>query len=421
MGVNQSRNGVAKVTGIINLHLAMGKIGLPGSGPFSLTGQPNAMGGRESGYLAHQLPGYRQVANAAHRAEIEAFWNVPPGTIREEPGPHATDMFQRIADGTIKAIWIIGTNPLHSMPNVDLIERALERAELVIVQDAYATSSALRYADIALPAAQWAEQDGTFTASDRHVTLLNKAVDPPGEARPDWQLVQAVAQRMGLGDRLAYDSAAAIFDEFRQIAHHPASLDLRGIDHNRLRSGPIQWPCAAPDQPGAPRLYADRRFATPSGRARFHPAPFVPPAEQPDAEHPFWLATGRVLEQWHTRTRTAEVPRLNQKATASYLEMHPDDADALGLDDGQIVFVQSRRGQCTSTVQISDQIAPGTLWMPIHWDNGNPNRLTNPVFDPQSKQPELKACAVQITPVEATLVLQLPQRERVLVEQEQRR
>ncbi|HEX6288052.1 MAG TPA: nitrate reductase [Herpetosiphonaceae bacterium] len=414
MGVNQSRNGVAKVTGIINLHLATGKIGLPGSGPFSLTGQPNAMGGRETGYLAHQLPGYRQIANPQHRAEIEAFWDLPPGAIDPQPGPPAIEMFQRLADGTIKAIWIIGTNPLASLPHSAMVERALSRADLVIVQEAYATSATLRYADIVLPAAQWAEQDGTFTASDRHVTLLNKAIDPPGEARPDWQLVQAVAHRLGYGDRLAYPDAAAIFDEFRQIAHGDSPLDLRGVSHARLRAGPLQWPCPDDDHPGTPRLYGDGRFATPSGRARFHPASFVPPAEQPDIEHPFWLTTGRVLEQWHTRTRTSQVPKLNHKAAHSYVEIHPVDALALGLGDGDRVTLVGRRGDCTSILRISDQIAPGTLFMPIHWEDANPNRLTNPAIDPRSKQPELKACSVQLLPV-AELPTLAPQRERVRV------
>ncbi len=415
MGVNQSRNGVAKVTGIINLHLATGAIGMPGSGPFSLTGQPNAMGGRESGYLAHQLPGYRQVANPQHRADIETLWRLTPGTIDPQPGPPAVEMFERIADGTIKAIWIIGTNPLVSLPHLDTVERALGRAKLVIVQDAYRTSATLRYADVVLPAAQWAEQDGTFTASDRHVTLLNAAVEPPGDARPDWRLVQMVAQRMGFAEELGYLDAAAIYDEFRQIASGASPLELRGISHDRLRAGPLQWPCPTPDHPGTARLYENGRFSTPSGRARFHPASFVPPAEQPDGEHPFWLTTGRVLEQWHTRTRTRDVPKLNQRVLGSYIEVHPDDALMLGVNDRDCVVVSSRRGECTTIVHINEQIAPGTVFMPIHWEDGNPNRLTNPAVDPRSKQPELKACAVQLTPIAWTTTLRVPQRERMPV------
>lgn len=227
--------------------------------------------------------------------------------------------------------------------------------------------------------------------------------------------MQAVAQRMGFAEELAYLNAAAIYDEFRQIAHGASPLDLRGISHARLRSGPIQWPCPSEDHPGTVRLYENQPFAMPSGRARFHPASFVPPAEQPDAEHPFWLTTGRVLEQWHTRTRTREVPKLNQKITYSYVELHPDDAFALGVRDGDLVSVTSRRGACTSRVRISDMIAPGTLFMPIHWEHGNPNRVTNPAVDPRSQQPELKACAVQLTPVARTPLLRLPQRERALV------
>ena len=405
MGVNQSRNGVAKALGIINLHLATGKIGKPGCGPFSLTGQPNAMGGREVGYLAHQLPGYRLVANPQHRAEVEAFWGLPPGAISPRPGLPAVELFEALAAGTIKAIWIICTNPLTSMPNLDTVERGLRRAELVIVQDSYADSATLRFADIVLPAAQWAEQAGTFTASDRHITLLNQALEPPGDARPDWQLVQAVARFMGYGDRLAYRSAAEIYDELRQLTRGRHPLDVSGVSHARLRQGPIQWPCPDEAHPGTPRLYRDGRFATPDGRARFLPAEFVPPGELPDAAYPFWLTTGRVLEQWHSRTRTGQVPKLNQKATRSYVEIHPDDAAELAVMDGELVNLYSRRGGCTAVARFNPDIARGVLFMPIHWQDGNPNWATSPIVDPNSKQPELKACAVWLAPASRLLVV----------------
>jgi anaerobic selenocysteine-containing dehydrogenase len=415
MGVNQSRNGVAKVQGIINLHLATGKIGKLGCGPFSLTGQPNAMGGREVGYLAHQLPGYRQITNPAHRAEIEAAWGVAPGTIQPQPGRHAITLFEGLAAGEVKAIWIIGTNPMVSMPNLELVERALRRAELVIVQDAYRNSTTLQFAHIALPAAQWAEQDGTFTASDRHTTLLNKAVEPPGDARPDWQLVQAVAHQMGYGAHLPYQTAAEIYDEFRLLTRGRHPLDVSGITYERLRQQPIQWPCPALEHPGTARLYADGRFATPTGRARFQPAASVPPDEMPDAAYPFWLTTGRVLEQWHSRTRTGQVPKLNQQTIQSYVEVHPLDASRLGVIDGDQLVVASRRGGCITEVRLNEAITPGTLFMPIHWEDGNPNWATNPVFDPSSKQPELKACAVQVAPVGRPVVIARPRAQRVLV------
>lgn len=399
MGVNQSRNGVAKVQALINLHLATGQIGRPGCGPFSLTGQPNAMGGREAGYLAHQLPGYRRVNNPQHRAEVELFWGLPPGSISTQPGTPAIEMFNALASGAIKAIWIICTNPVVSMPDLEVVERGLRRAELVIVQDAYQNSDTLRFADIVLPAAQWAEQDGTFTTSDRHITLLNKAVDPPGDALPDWQLVQAVAQYMGYGKQLNYRSAAAIFDEYRQLTRGGYPFDISGVTHERLRRGPIPWPCPDETHPGTPRLYTDGRFATPTGRARFQAAAFVPPAELPDSEYPFWLTTGRVLEQWHTRTRTGQVPRLNRTHTRSFVEIHPLDAAQLGVNDGDLVNICSRRGDCTAEARINPEIARGTLFMPIHWQAGNPNWATNPACDPKSKQPELKACAVRMTPI----------------------
>jgi anaerobic selenocysteine-containing dehydrogenase len=405
MGVNQSRNGVAKALGIINLHLATGKIGRPGCGPFSLTGQPNAMGGREAGYLAHQLPGYRQVSNPEHRAEVEAHWRIAPGTIQAQPGAHATAMFEGLAAGTIKAIWIIGTNPLASMPNLALAEQALRRAELVVVQDAYSNGETLRFADVILPAAQWAEQHGSFTASDRHITLLNQAVAPPGDALPDWQLVQMVAQHMGYGKELPYTNASQIYDEFRQLSAGGHPFDIAGVSHARLRDGPIQWPCPDSTHPGSARLYADGVFATRSGRARFVPAEYMPPGELPDPQYPFWLTTGRVLEQWHTRTRTGQVPKLNQKHSGSFVEIHPDDAAELDVAEGDRVALFSRRGSCAASARLNPDIARGVLFMPIHWEDGNPNWATNPIFDSASRQPELKACAVRLVLVGEPLEL----------------
>jgi predicted molibdopterin-dependent oxidoreductase YjgC len=289
------------------------------------------------------------------------------------------------------------------MPNLDLVRRALHRAELVIVQDAYNNAETLRFADIVLPAAQWAEQDGTFTASDRHTTLLNKAVDPPGDALPDWRLVQAVARYMGYGEQLPYQSAAEIYDELRRTTRGGHPFDISGISHERLRNGPVQWPCPADEHPGTPRLYADGRFATPDGRARFRPAEFAPPGELPDAVYPFWLTTGRVLEQWHSRTRTGQVAKLNHKETGSYIEIHPDDAAQLDIADGEQVHLYSRRGGCTATARCSTDITRGVLFMPIHWQDGNPNWATSPILDSISKQPELKACAVWLAPANRLL------------------
>jgi anaerobic selenocysteine-containing dehydrogenase len=405
MGVNQSRNGVAKAQSIINLHLATGRIGKPGCGPFSLTGQPNAMGGREAGYLAHHLPGHRRVDNLAHRRQIEAAWGLEPGAISPTPGPDAQTMFGQLASGAIKAIWIIGTNPLHSLPNTAATRHALEQAELVIVQDAYSTSSLLPYADIALPAAQWSECSGTFTASDRHITLLNPAAPAPGDAQPDWWLLQSVAQRLGFG--LNYPDAEAIWDEYRALTSGGYPLDVSGVSYARLRSGPLQWPCPSEDHPGTERLYADARFATPDGRARCIPTALVEPAELPDAEFPFWLTTGRVLEQWHTRTRTATVPRLNQRHSGSFIEIHPDDAGRLGVGEGEALAVLSRRGACTAPVRLSAEIQRGCVFMPIHWDDGNPNAITSTAVDPLSLQPELKACAVRLAAVVELRLLNL--------------
>jgi predicted molibdopterin-dependent oxidoreductase YjgC len=217
---------------------------------------------------------------------------------------------------------------------------------------------------------------------------------------------------MGYAAGLGFPDAAAVYGELRGITRGVGALDLRGISHARLAAGPLQWPCPDAEHSGTARLYADRRFATPSGKARFGPASFVPPAEQPDDEHPFWLTTGRVLEQWHTRTRTGEVPRLNSKASGSWVEIHPDDALALGVGEGDRVLLTSRRGACATVARLVENIVPGTLFMPFHWAESNPNQLTNPAVDPRSKQPELKACAAQLTPLERPMTLTLPQRER---------
>ncbi|HYF64248.1 MAG TPA: molybdopterin dinucleotide binding domain-containing protein, partial [Herpetosiphonaceae bacterium] len=329
--------------------------------------------------------------------EIEAAWGLPAGAISPTPGPDAQAMFRQLADGAIKVIWIIGTNPLHSLPDTAAIRRALEAAELVIVQDAYATSSLLPYADVVLPAAVWSEVSGTFTASDRHVTLLNPAAPPPGDARPDWWLLQSVAQRLGFA--LDYPDARAIWDEYRALTRGRFPLDVSGISYERLSAGPLQWPCPDAEHPGAARLYEDRRFATPDGRARCAATPLVDPAELPDEEFPFWLTTGRVLEQWHTRTRTAAVPRLNQRAAGAFIEIHPDDAALLGVAEDEALAVLSRRGACTAPVRLSAEIKRGVVFMPLHWDEGNPNAVTSTAADPLSLQPELKACAVRLAPV----------------------
>lgn len=403
MGVNQSVNGTFASNAIINLHLATGQIGKPGCGPFSLTGQPNAMGGRDVGYMSHQLPGQRFIANPEHRAEMEKFWGLPADHLAPHPGYDTVRIFDAAACGEIKAIWIIATNPAASLPNLAAVRAGLERAELVIVQDAYAPTETSKYAHVLLPAAVNLEQAGTFCNSERRVSLMEQVVRPPGDARPDWWWVQEVAHAMGFFKGMSFRGAADIFDEFaRSTAGRPN--DQSAMHHTMLREkGPQQWPYPAMGKPSE-RRYTDHRFPTPTGKARFLAREFVELEERTSREFPLILTTGRVLNQWHTRTKTGQVAVLNKLDPAPFLQMHPDDALALGLHDRQHVAVTSRFGSATTFVRLDAEISPGVVFMPIHWNDlwahrSSCNEATSNLRDAISKQPALKAVAVSVTPV----------------------
>jgi anaerobic selenocysteine-containing dehydrogenase len=403
MGVNQTVAGTFTSNAIINLHLATGQIGRPGCGPFSLTGQPNAMGGRDTGYMSHQLPGQRMIANPEHRAQMERFWNLPAGHLQPHPGYDTVRIFDAAANGEIKAIWIIGTNPAASLPNLKNVRAGLEAADLVIVQDAYHPTETTRYAHVLLPAAVNLEQAGTFCNSERRVTFMQQVVQPPGDARPDWWWVQQVAQAMGLSKGMTFGSAADIFDEFaRSTAGRPN--DQSALHHALLRErGPQFWPSPAMGVPQA-RRYADGAFPTPSGRARFFARQHVEADERPSRAFPLILTTGRVLNQWHSRTKTGLVAALNRLDPAPYLQMHPDDAARLGLHDRQQVNVTSRFGSANTFLRLDADISPGVVFMPIHWNDlwargASCNESTSNVRDPVSKQPSLKAVAVNVTAV----------------------
>ncbi len=545
MGLNQSTVGVAKNTALMNLHLATGQVARPGAGPFSLTGQPNAMGGREVGGLAHLLPGYRSVARAEDRAEVAAAWGIPAEHLSPRPGLTAVELFEALAAGRVRVLWVICTNPAASMPELDLVERALRQAELVVVQDAYHPTETSRFADIVLPAAQWGERDGVMTNSERRITYLPKLVEPPGEALPDWQIGVRLARALGAGHAFPYDSAEAVFEEFKRLTRgRPA--DITGVSYARLRSeGPLQWPCpegagadapaaaasapaasapvgtppgepsqlgpgsagpaalsattpgrraeaaagratalssrlsgdpgrgrapgeavamgagsaeraadrapedavrapgtsagiradgrppaigegaggggeegagqstgrpaAAPGSrsrhPGTARLYQDRRFATPDGRARFVVSEHAAPHEEVSTAYPLILTTGRLKNQWHTMTRTGKVEALLKGAREPFLEMNAADAARLGIRDAAFVEVASRRGKAVVQVRVTEEIAPGTCFMPFHWgrESGHykaANNLTVRAFDPVSKEPELKFCAVRVAPAD---------------------
>ncbi|MEV7977893.1 molybdopterin-dependent oxidoreductase [Streptomyces sp. NPDC086519] len=419
MGLNQSTHGTWNTNALVNLHLATGKICRPGSGPLSLTGQPNAMGGREMGYMGPGLPGQRSVLVDADRAFVEEQWGLAPGTIRPDGvGKGTVEMFQKMADGQIKACWIICTNPVASVANRRTVIEGLEAAEFVVTQDVFADTETNAYADVVLPAALWTETEGVLINSERNLTLARPAADPPGEATADWRLIAGVARAMGFEDGFSYASAEEIFEEIKRFHNPQTGYDLRGVTYDRLRTAPVQWPAATADGPDRnPVRYRNPdgslTFATASGRAVFHARPHVDPAEMPDDDYPFVLNTGRLQHQWHTLTKTAKVAKLNKLDPGPFVEIHPEDAAALGLADGDSVEVASRRGRAVLPAVVTDRVLPGSCFAPFHWNDLfgeylSVNAVTSDAVDPLSFQPELKVCAVSLTKVSTPVTVQAP-------------
>ena len=424
MGLNQSTHGTWNTNAICNLHLATGAICKPGSGPFSLTGQPNAMGGREMGYMGPGLPGQRSVASADDRAFAEDQWGLPRGTLRTAVGTGTIDMFSRMADGEIKACWIVCTNPVASVANRKTVLAGLERAELVITQDAFLETETNEYADVLLPAALWSETEGVMVNSERTMTLFQPAVTAPGDAMPDWQIIARIACEMGFSDSFNYDSAEEVFEEIKRFSNPKTGYDLRGVSYERLRRSPLQWPCA-PESAGdrspirylndgvsqarllredgsVPRL----AFPTENGRAVFFARPHLPPEEMPDDDYPLLLNTGRLPHQWHTMTKTGKVAKLNKLNPGPFVEIHPEDAARLQIADGDAIEIASRRGRAVLPAVVTDRVRPGNCFAPFHWNDvfGEYlaiNAVTNDAVDPISNQPEFKACAVALTKVAA--------------------
>lgn len=407
MGMNQSTVGMWKNNSLINLHLLTGQIGKPGAGPFSLTGQPNAMGGRECGLLCHQLPGYRLVEDAAHRTQVETFWGLPAGRIQPQMGLSAIEMFRAMEKGTLKAIWIAATNPMVSLPDLHHVRRALDRAELVVVADAYHPTETSRLADVVLPAAQWGEKSWTSTNSERMVAFSPKLWDPPGEALPDWEMLRRFAQKMNLAG-FDYSAGSEIWDEFIQLTKD-RPCDMAGITHSRLVDGSLQWPCPSGFHYGTKRRYTDGVFPTPDGKAVFLPREHRDPRELPDHEFPFVLTTGRLYSHWHTLTRTGKVEKLNAREPAPFIEINRDDAVAMRADEGDLIQISSRRGTIQLPARIKDGLAKGVVFVPFHWGDlfgeGNAaNYLTISAIGRVAKQPELKYCAVALEKVTAPKV-----------------
>ncbi|MFC8716151.1 molybdopterin-dependent oxidoreductase [Kitasatospora sp. NPDC057198] len=410
MGLNQSTHGTWNTNALVNLHLATGTICRPGSGPFSLTGQPNAMGGREMGYMGPGLPGQRSVLAPADREFTERLWNLPPGTLRADGvGKGTVEMFEKLADGEIKACWIICTNPVASVGNRRTVIAGLEKAELVITQDVFTDTETNAYADVVLPAALWTETEGVLINSERNLTLARPAADAPGEALPDWRIIAEVARAMGYPEGFEFTDAEQVFEELKQAYNPATGWDLRGASYPRLRDTPVQWPAADPDGPDRnPIRYllpdGTPHFPTPSGRAAFHPRPHLDPAELPDDDYPFVLNTGRLPHQWHTLTKTAKVAKLAKLDPLPFVEIHPEDAAALGVGEGESVEVSSRRGWAVLPAKVTDRVQKGSCFAPFHWNDLfgeylSVNAVTSDAVDPLSFQPELKYCAVSLTKV----------------------
>lgn len=399
MGLNQSSSGTDKNNALINLSLVTGNIGRPGAGPFSLTGQANAMGGRETGGLANLLPGHRYMDNPRHRQEVELVWGCDE--ISGERGLTSVELFDAVHKGIIKAVWIICTNPVVSLPNSSKFEEALKRAELVVVQELFSPTDTALFADILLPAAGFGEKEGTMTNSERRISHISKAVEPPGMALPDWEILTRFAHKIGFSEFFQYNSAEDVFEEYKRLTKG-TDMDITGITYERLKTyGPIQWPCPNKDHPGTPRLYTDRKFHTETGKAQLIPLKFIPPAETTDSDFPFVLTTGRLRDQWHTMTKTGKVETLLLHDPSPMVEINPVDAERFSIGEGDLVVVQSRRGESTVQATVTERVKEGTIFMPFHWgkllaDNGRANLLTVEALDPFSKQPEFKACAVRI-------------------------
>jgi ferredoxin-nitrate reductase len=400
MGLNQSAIGVNKNLSLINLNLITGHIGKPGSGPFSLTGQPNAMGGREVGGLANLLPAHRELSNPVHREEIQKFWG--GGIIQPKPGLTATEMFAALNDGRLKAIWIMCTNPLTSLPNVRVAEEALKKAKFVVVQEISNKPETLAYADVILPAAAWAEKEGTMTNSERRISYLNKIIEPPGEALPDAEIICRFARKMGYKG-FDFENAAAIYAEHARLTTK-TNIDISGLSYAILKENKtIQWPYKKKSlTKGTARLFTDKAFYTSSKKAFISAVPDTLTSERPDDDYPFILTTGRIRDQWHTMSKTGKVNKLNQHYKQAFVEIHPADAACLHINETDIVTISSRRGEVRAQAKLSAQIKPGVVFLPMHWgkilnnDLNRANNITNDLVDPVSKEPDFKYCAVSI-------------------------
>ncbi|WP_281614733.1 nitrate reductase [Flammeovirga sp. SubArs3] len=397
MGLNQSAQGTNKNLALLNLNLITGQIGKPGAGPFSLTGQPNAMGGREVGGMASLLAAHHDLKNPEHRQKVADYWGVDH--IQEKPGKTATEMFEALASGEMKAVWIVCTNPMVSLPDSKLVEEALKKAKFVIVQDISGKADSIEHADLILPAAGWLEKEGTMTNSERRISHLERVIPAPGEALPDTEIFCRFAQKMGYHG-FDYQSTEDIFREHALLTKG-TNIDIAELTYDILKKErSVQWPYI--NGKGTDRLFTDNKFYTPNNKAQILTNGPQNESDTIDPDYPLVLTTGRIRDQWHTMTRTGKVNKLNQHIGLPFLEIHPDDAKSRNISDGDTAVIQTHRGECRVNVNITQDIKKGVIFMPMHWGKisneifGRTNNLTANHIDPISKEPDFKFSSAQV-------------------------
>lgn len=399
MGVNHSTKGTETVNAINNLALVTGNVGRPGASPFSITGQCNAMGTREAGF-ASSLPGYRKFECADDREELAALWSVSADRIPTSRGLAYPDIVEAALARKIRALWVIATNPVVSFPNLGVLQQSLETLDFFVVQDGFHPTPTSELANLVLPAAVWGEKEGTYTNSERRVSKVNAAVAPQGETRSDFDIFLAVAEKLGCREELfpGWREPKDAFEEWKKISAGRL-CDYSGMDYMLIeREGGVQWPFpAGTTEITTSRLYADGKFQTEDGKARLLAVDWEPFPEQPTEDYPFVLNTGRTVEHWHTRTKTAQVPILERLAPNAWLEMNPRDAEALKLQAHVRVDIVSKRGRTSGVeLRVTEMIAPGQVFMPFHFAETNVNEVTQSAFDPISREPNYKQCAVRV-------------------------
>jgi len=402
-GYNHSTQALFKNNSLHNLSLLTENFCRPGAGPLSITGEANAMGCRWTGALSPLLPGMRSVTNPQHRQEVADLWGIDADDIGATPGRSIMEIIEGLHSGDVRALWVMSSNPTASLPHTSWVEEGLSRADLLIVQDIFHPTETTMVADVILPAAQWCERSGTFISSERCIELVDKMVEPPGDAKPDYEILWMIARAMGFEDGFPYTSPEEVFEEVKDL-FSGRICGMSGVTYERLcgQVGP-QLPCPDPDHPGTPRLFTDLHFPRPDGRAALLAREYIEPAETPDGDYPFILNTGRGLKQFNTRTRSGRVPHLDLAPSDRYVEIHPEDASRLAIEEGDEVEIASRRGALHVVARITDRVLTGNLYMNMHYGKAPggggdclANIVTNPVYDIHSMQPEFKFTAVSI-------------------------